>query len=61
MFSLRLIEPDSNVSLPMLSEMVVRDHVVMLYHHKIDLININKIPTIEIILKLITIFKSFYI
>jgi hypothetical protein len=41
--------------------MIVRDHVVMLYHHKIDLININKIPTIEIILKLITIFESFYI
>ena len=41
-FSLSLIEPNSNVSLPMFSEMIVGDNVVMLYHHKINLININK-------------------
>lgn len=42
MFSLSLVEPNSNVSLPMFSEMIVGDNVVMLYHHKINLININK-------------------
>jgi len=32
--SLSLIEPCSDVPLPMFSEMIVRDNVVMLYHHK---------------------------
>jgi len=31
-FSLGLVEPDSDVSLPMLSEVVVGDDVVMLDH-----------------------------
>ena len=33
-FSLSLIEPNSDVSLPMLPEMVVGNNVVMFYHHK---------------------------
>jgi hypothetical protein len=41
-FSLSLIEPNSDVSLPMLSKMVVGNNVVMLYHHKsINLLKIE--------------------
>lgn len=34
---LSMIEPDLDVSLPVLSEVVVGDYVVMLNHHKINL------------------------